>query len=85
MSAMPTWSLSQRNGDLVIRFSGEPARTDHAAQGLGRLVARGMLHSRPNAEDELNMSVQLERTAIPELARLFDVQDIGVRGFLLPT
>ena len=72
---------SQQNGELVIRFSGEPARTDHAAQGLGRLVARGTLRSRPNAEDDLNMSVQLERTALPEIARLFGVTDIGVRGF----
>jgi hypothetical protein len=69
------------NGDLVIRFSGEPARTDHASQGLGRIVARGTLRARSGADDQLNMSVQLERTAITEITRLFDVQDIGVRGF----
>jgi hypothetical protein len=70
------------NGDLIIRFEGEPARTDHAAQGLGHLVARGVLRTRDRKEDQLSMSVQLERTAITELTRLFDVQDIGVRGYI---
>ncbi len=70
------------NGDVIIRFEGEPARTDHAAQGLGHLVARGVLHTRDQKEDELSLSVQLERTAITELTRLFDVQDVGVRGYV---
>jgi hypothetical protein len=70
------------NGDLIVRFEGEPARTDHVAQGLGHLVARGVLHTRNRKEDELSMSVQLERTAVTEITRLFDVQDIGVRGYV---
>jgi AsmA protein len=69
-------------GDLIFRLEGEPARTDHTAQGLGRLVARGSLHSKRGSEDELSMALQLERTAIPELMRLFDARDIGVRGFV---
>ncbi len=69
-------------GRLVLRFSGEPARTDHTAQGLGRLVARGVLLSKPGAEDRLDMSLQIERTAITELQRLVDAQDSGVRGFV---
>ncbi len=71
-----------QSGGLVIRFSGEPARTDHTAQGLGRLVARGVLKAKPNADDQLSMSVQLERTSMDELTRLFDAHDIGVRGFI---
>jgi hypothetical protein len=71
---------SNDRGGLIVRFEGEPARTDHAAQGLGHLVARGALQSQPGSDDQLSMSVQLERTSIPELARLFGVQDIGVRG-----
>ena len=70
------------NGDLVVRFTGEPARTDHAAQGLGRLVARGVVRSISAGEDQLSLSVQLERTAIQELARLFNLEDAGVRGFV---
>ncbi len=69
-----------QSGGVVIRFSGEPSRTDHTAQGLGRLVARGVLKSKPNTDDQLSMSVQLERTAIDELTRLFDAHDIGIRG-----
>ncbi|MBV8820038.1 MAG: AsmA family protein, partial [Acidobacteriaceae bacterium] len=69
------------DGKLIVRFEGEPARTDHAAQGLGHLVARGSLSSTPGSDDQLSMSVQLERTSLQELARLFDIQDIGVRGF----
>lgn len=70
------------SGDLVIRFSGAPARTDHAAQGLGLLVARGALRPGRGSEDQLDMSVQLERTAITELERLVDARDIGVLGFV---
>lgn len=69
-----------QQGDLVIRFSGEPARTDHTAQGLGRLVARGVLKASGANHDAISMSVQLERTAIQEVARLFGIQDLGVRG-----
>jgi hypothetical protein len=69
-------------GDLIVRFSGEPARTDRGAQGLGRLVARGAVRSRPGREDELEMGVQLERTSLSELVRLFDAHEIGVHGFL---
>jgi hypothetical protein len=69
------------DGDVIIRFEGEYARTDHVAQGLGHLVARGALHTRDRKE-EIDLSVQLERTAITELTRLFDIQDIGVRGYI---
>ncbi len=70
-----------QKGDLVIRFSGEPARTDHAKQGVGLLVARGAIHSVPGSEDQLDIGVQLERTALSELVRLVEARDLGVRGF----
>ena len=35
------------NGDVVIRFSGAPARTDRGSMGLGQLSARGLLRSVP--------------------------------------
>ncbi len=70
-----------QKGDLVIRFSGEPARTDHLKQGVGLLVARGAIHSVPGGEDQLDMSLQLERTALSELMRLVEARDLGVRGF----
>ena len=70
-----------QKGDLVIRFSGEPTRTDHAKQSVGLLVARGAIHSVSGSEDQLDMSVQLERTALSEMVRLVEARDLGVRGF----
>ncbi len=69
------------SGDVVIRFSGAPARTDRGQQNFGELSARGILHFSPKAEDQLNMGLRLERTAISELARLFNGSDMGVHGF----
>jgi hypothetical protein len=69
------------SGDLVIRFSGAPARTDRGSQNFGELSARGILHFSSNSEDQLNMGLRLERTAISELARLFNGRDMGVHGF----
>jgi AsmA protein len=71
------------SGDVVIRFSGSPARTDRGSQNFGELSARGMLHSSAHSEDQLNMALRLERTAISELARLFNGRDLGVHGFAL--
>ena len=69
------------SGDVVIRFSGAPARTDRGSLGFGQLSARGLLRSGPDGEDQLNMGLRLERTAILEVARLFNGRDMGVHGF----
>jgi AsmA protein len=69
------------SGDVVIRFSGAPARTDRGSQNFGELSARGMLHSSSNGEDQLNLGLRLERTAISEMVRLFNGRDMGVHGF----
>lgn len=69
------------NGDVVIRFSGAPGRTDRGSLGFGQLTARGLLRSGANAEGRLNMGLRLERTAILEVARLFNGRDVGVHGF----
>src|SRR5260370_34797414 len=71
------------SGDLVIRFSGAPARTDRGSQAFGQLSARGMLRSGPGGEDQLNMGLRLERTAISEIVRLFNARDMGVHGFAI--
>ncbi len=68
-------------GELVIRFSGVPARTDRGTQTFGQLSARGLLRPSPGGEDQLSMGVHLERTAISELLRLFNGRDLGVHGF----
>jgi len=71
------------SGEVVIRFSGAPARTDRASQAFGQLTARGLLSSGPDGEDQLSMGVQLERTAISEVMRLFNGRDLGVHGFAI--
>lgn len=70
------------NGQVVIRFSGAPARTDQASQSFGELSARGLLESGSNGENQLSMGVHLDRTAISELTRLFHGSDLGVHGYV---
>ena len=74
---------ADQNGDIVIRFSGAPSRTDQASPSFGALTARGLLQAAPNGEDQLNMGVHLDRTAIAQITRLFHGSDIGVHGFVL--
>jgi hypothetical protein len=69
------------NGQVVIRFTGAPARTDQASQSFGALTARGLLQSGANGESQLSMGVHLDRTAISELTRLFHGSDLGVHGY----
>jgi hypothetical protein len=71
------------NGEVVIRFSGAPARTDQASQNFGELTARGLLQTSSNGESQLNMGVHLDRTAISELTRLFRGSDFGVHGYVV--
>jgi hypothetical protein len=68
--------------DLVVDFSGEPARTDTGAQGFGRFSAKGLLHRSDNGPDQLNMALHLERSALSELVRLFNSRDLGVNGYV---
>ena len=68
-------------GDVVVRFTGTPARTDRGSQNFGEISARGLLHSVSQGEDQLNMGLRLERTAISEVVRLFNAREMGVHGF----
>lgn len=71
------------NGELVVRFSGAPARTDRSAHDFGLLSARGLLRSNGNGGEQLSMGIHLERTAISEIVKLFNGRDIGVHGTVL--
>jgi hypothetical protein len=71
-----------QNGQVVIRFSGAPARTDQASQSFGELTARGLLQSGSNGESQLSMGVHMDRTAISELTRLFHGSDLGIHGYV---
>jgi hypothetical protein len=69
------------SGEVVIRFSGAPARTDQGSQAFGQLSARGLLRPAQGGESQLSIGLHLERTAISELVRLFNGRDLGVHGF----
>jgi hypothetical protein len=71
------------NGEVVIRFSGAPARTDQASQSFGELSARGLLKPGAAGEHQLSMGVHLDRTPISEITRLFHGSDLGVHGYVV--
>ncbi|MGH9660923.1 MAG: hypothetical protein ACRD96_20410, partial [Bryobacteraceae bacterium] len=67
--------LTQQSG-WRIEFSGEPARTDRAARGLGRFRGEGVWESR----ERMRLDIELERGAIEELVALVYGRDVGVHG-----
>ncbi len=66
-------------GNFDIWFVGEMARTDRMARGLGRVTSRGRLRD-TGGEPKLDLDVQLERSALQELAQLAGIRDLGVHG-----
>lgn len=62
-----------------IWFVGEPSRTDTLARGFGRVTARGRLRD-IGAEPALDLDVQLDRSALQEIAVLIGGADLGVHG-----
>ncbi len=70
-------------GHVVIHFAGEPRRTDRTAQSFGRLTGRG--NWQPGRESQIDLDVELERTAISEVVRLVEGRDLGVHGIVSST
>lgn len=67
-----------QTGAWQVQFSGEPARTDRPARGFGSFTAAGVW--RPTGK--LDLSVQLERSALSEVISLIYGRDIGVHGLV---
>jgi hypothetical protein len=67
---------------VQVWFSGQPARTDRAAQNFGRLLAKGIWSRRQGQEAHLDLTAELERSAMSEIAKLFDSNPIGVHGLM---
>ncbi len=67
---------------LDVRFSGQPARTDQAAQNFGRLLGRGVWKRIPDGPGELDANIELERSGLSELVRLVEGHPIGVHGMV---
>lgn len=62
-----------------IRFSGEPARTDRPARGLGRITGKGWW--RPG--ERLELTLELEKSYLEEITALLAGRDLGLRGHLI--
>lgn len=66
-------------GAFQLEFSGEPSRTDRTARGFGALSGRGSW--RPGqANGDLRLDADLEKSSLGELVALIHGHDIGVHG-----
>jgi hypothetical protein len=65
------------NGSVGLRFGGAPSRTDQAAQSFGHFFVRGSWSAQ-----RVDMRVELERSSVEEVARLFDQHGFGLHGVL---
>jgi hypothetical protein len=67
---------AREGGAWRVRFSGQPARTDRPARGFGNVTASGQWRPAGN----LDLDVQLEKSAMNEMISLIYGRDIGVHG-----
>jgi hypothetical protein len=82
--------LSQSDLDITpigdarmdVRFAGQPARTDQAAQSFGMLLARGIWKRPDQGESEIDVNAEIERSAVSELARIIEGRPIGLHGII---
>lgn len=65
-----------------LRFSGEPARTDRAAYGFGRFSGRGRWRPDRRRGDQLDLTLDLERSYLEEVVALLRGHDAGVHGHI---
>lgn len=64
-------------GSVDLRFSGAPSRTDRSAQDFGFFSIRGRW-----TRQRLDMKLELERSALDEVARLIDRRGFGLHGVI---
>jgi hypothetical protein len=72
----------ESEAEVRIRFSLEPARTDRAAQGIGTLSGHGRYRLFPDKPGEIDLDIELERSALSEIATLLEGRGASLRGFL---
>lgn len=65
-----------------VRFAGQPARTDQAAQSFGQLLARGIWKRGEQAESEIELNAELERSGLSDIAKLIEGRGIGIHGLV---
>ncbi|MCS7024004.1 MAG: AsmA family protein [Bryobacteraceae bacterium] len=67
---------------LRLRFSVEPARTDRAAQGFGTLTGSGFYRRFGDKPPEVDLELDLERSALADIATLVEGSGTELNGFL---
>lgn len=74
--------LTLQDDGMRVRFSMEPARTDRPAQGFGTIRGRGRYLRRPGEKNNVDLDLDLERSALSEIATLLQGRGGAFRGFL---
>ncbi|MBI5083015.1 MAG: NTP transferase domain-containing protein [Acidobacteria bacterium] len=67
-------------GALEWRYEASPSRTDRAGQGFGRFSGSGKWTPRPGQEGRLELEMELQRSAVSEVATLLAGRDLGLQG-----
>jgi AsmA family len=69
-------------GGWRFRVSGQPARTDRAARGLGSIQARGRWTQQAGQPGRLDLDIELAKSQLGEIAALLQGYDVGVHGLV---
>jgi hypothetical protein len=65
------------DGSVELRFAGAPSRSDRPAQDFGNFFVRGAWSSK-----KVDMRVELEKSALQEVARMIDPRGFGLHGVI---
>ncbi len=63
------------DGSVALRFAGAPSRSDRSGQNFGNFFVRGVW-----SPQKVNLRVELEKSALEEVARLIDRRGFGLHG-----
>jgi hypothetical protein len=66
-----------RDGSVELRFTGAPSRSDRPAQNFGNFFVRGVWSAQ-----KVDMRIELEKSALEEVARLIDRRGFGLHGVI---
>jgi hypothetical protein len=66
-----------RDGSVELRFTGAPSRSDRPSQNFGNFFVRGVWSAQ-----KVDMRIELEKSALEEVARLIDRRGFGLHGVI---
>jgi hypothetical protein len=74
---------SSEKGAFLVRFSGEPARTDRGAIGSGEFQASGRIITAADREPRIEIDIELDRGDLADLAALVRGHRVGLHGVVI--